>query len=217
MSKTARPGTAESSAGVLFIVSAPSGTGKTSLVNKLLEFEPNMMVAVSHTTRAKRAKETDAVNYHFVDPDVFERMIKENAFLEHAKVFDHLYGTSKAAVERDLSAGRDVVLEIDWQGARQVRVAFPQAVGIFILPPSVASLRSRLRSRGQDDDAVIEARLAAARGEMMHCEEYDYLIVNDDFAVALGELRAITGAEHARFSYRHTRLQWLLDELLAEG
>ena len=174
-----------------------------------------MVVAVSHTTREKRPKETDAVNYHFVAPGVFQRMIKEDAFLEYAKVFDHLYGTSKVAVERDLGVGRDVLLEIDWQGARQVRAALPQAVSIFILPPSLASLRSRLRSRGQDDNAVIETRLAAARGEISHCDEYDYLVVNDDFSIALGEVRAITHAEHARHDHQRGRFKTLLDELMS--
>jgi len=126
--------TVESSRGILFIVSAPSGAGKTSLVSELPELESNMLVAVSHTTREKRPMETDAVNYHFVAPGVFQQMIKADAFLEYAKVFDHLYGTSKAAVERDLRAGRDVLLEIDWQGARQVRAALPQAVSIFTNP-----------------------------------------------------------------------------------
>lgn len=207
--------TVESSRGILFIVSAPSGAGKTSLVSELPELESNMLVAVSHTTREKRPMETDAVNYHFVAPGVFQQMIKADAFLEYAKVFDHLYGTSKAAVERDLRAGRDVLLEIDWQGARQVRAALPQAVSIFILPPSLASLRSRLRSRGQDDDAVIQTRLATARSEISHCDEYDYLVVNDDFSVALGELRAITHAEHARYDHRRGHLKTLLDELLS--
>ena len=201
--------------GVLFIVSAPSGAGKTTLVNALLEHEPNLLVCVSHTTREKRPNERDGVNYHFVDTRTFKRMIAENAFVEHAEVFGNLYGTAMSAVTRDLAAGRSVVLEIDWQGAAQIRQVFPQAVSIFILPPSLATLRARLQRRGQDDAAVIEARLAAARGEMAHWDEFDYLVVNDEFDAALREMRAITRGGPGRSVCPSAGVRALLDELLA--
>ncbi len=201
--------------GVLFIVSAPSGAGKTTLVNALLEQERNLVVCVSHTTREKRPNEQDGVNYHFVDTSTFERMITENAFVEHAQVFGNFYGTAKSAVTGDLAAGRNVVLEIDWQGAAQIRCVFPQAVSIFILPPSLATLRARLHSRGQDTATVIDARLAAARGEMAHCKEFDYIVVNDEFATALQEMQAITRAKPGADGQPSVIVQALLDELLA--
>ncbi|MEE8079654.1 MAG: guanylate kinase [Pseudomonadales bacterium] len=200
--------------GVLFIVSAPSGAGKTSLVNALLEHEQNMVVCVSHTTREMRPNEQNGVNYHFVDTSTFERMLSENAFFEHAEVFGNFYGTAKSAVKQDLAAGRNVVLEIDWQGAAQIRRVFPQAVSIFILPPSLATLRGRLHSRGQDEPAVIEARLAQARGDISHCKEFDYVVVNDEFDAALQEMRAIARATPGCRAQPSAVVQTLLDELL---
>ncbi len=201
--------------GTLFIVSAPSGAGKTSLVAELLEGDPNLHLSISHTTRPRRPKETAGVNYHFVDKPAFEEMISADAFLEHASVFGNYYGTSKAAVAEPLAAGQDVLLEIDWQGAALVRQAHPNAVSIFIVPPSQAALRERLQGRAQDDPEVIESRLAEAKTEMRHYDEFDYLVVNDEFAVALGELRAIVLAERCRVTTRAARNSALMDSLLA--
>lgn len=177
--------------GILFIVSAPSGAGKTSLLKALVESTDRICVSVSHTTRAPRPGETDGQHYHFVDTATFERMVAAGEFVEHARVFDNHYGTSSAAVTSDLVAGRDVVLEIDWQGARQVRERFPEAVSVFILPPSVNELRRRLSARGQDAEEVVERRMRDAMGELSHFDEYDYLVVNDRFEAALEDLRAV--------------------------
>jgi guanylate kinase len=201
--------------GTLFIVSAPSGAGKTSLVAKLLEAEPNLHLSISHTTRPRRPKEVAEVNYHFVDKAKFEEMIAADAFLEHASVFGNYYGTSKAAIAEPLAAGQDVLLEIDWQGAALVRKVHPEAVSIFIVPPSQAALRERLQGRAQDDPDVIESRLAEAKTEMAHYEEFDYLVVNDHFDVALEELRAIVLAERCRVSTRAARNSELMKALLA--
>lgn len=201
--------------GILFIVSAPSGTGKTSLVNALLESDPNLTVSVSHTTRPRRPKEAAGVNYHFVDRAGFEAMVAQDAFLEHAEVFGNYYGTSREAVKVALATGSDVVLEIDWQGAALVRRQEPDAVSIFIVPPSAEALRSRLQLRGQDDPQVIESRLAAARGEMAHHGEFDYLVINDAFDEALAELTAIVLAERCRESRRSVRQRDLLHALLS--
>jgi len=169
--------------GTLFIFSAPSGAGKTSLVKALLQAMDGIEVSVSHTTRPPRPGEVDGVDYHFVDVPTFEKMVAEGAFLEHARVFDNYYGTARSSVEARLQAGVDVILEIDWQGARLVREQF--------LPPSREALEVRLRGRGQDSDEVIARRMRDAVREMSHYAEFDYLVINDDFEVALGELRAI--------------------------
>jgi len=204
-----------SNSGTLFIVSAPSGAGKTSLVAELLESDPGLRLSVSHTTRPSRPKETAGVNYHFVDNAAFEDMIAAGAFLEHACVFGNYYGTSKAAVAEPLAAGQDVLLEIDWQGAALVRQVLPEAVSIFIVPPSQEALRERLQGRAQDDPDVIESRLAEAKTEMRHYDEFDYLVVNDDFAIALDELRAIVLAERCRVRTRAARDSDLMGSLLA--
>jgi len=201
--------------GTLFIVSAPSGAGKTSLVAELLEGDPSLNLSISHTTRPRRPKETAGVNYHFVDKTEFEKMIDADAFLEYASVFGNYYGTSKAAVAEPLADGRDVLLEIDWQGAALVRQAHPEAVSIFIVPPSQDALRERLQGRAQDDPDVIESRLAEAKTEMQHYDEFDYLVVNDVFAAALEELRAIVLAERCRVSTRAARNSDLMAALLA--
>lgn len=180
----------------LFIISAPSGTGKTSLVKALVASLSNIIVSISHTTRPKRPGEIDGVNYHFVDKNTFHDMLNHDDFLEHAEVYDDFYGTSKTEVDRRLSEGTDVILEIEWQGARQVRTLYPEAVSIFILPPNQASLRERLESRGQDSEAVINKRLAMAAQEVAYCQEYDYLVLNDQFEMALSDLRSIIRAEH---------------------
>lgn len=177
--------------GTLFIISAPSGAGKTSLVRELVESLDGIQVSVSHTTRARREGEVDGVNYHFVDVPGFEAMIERGEFFEYARVFDNYYGTSRPAVQAALAAGQDVILEIDWQGARQVRQQLPEAVSVFILPPSREELERRLSGRGTDEHAVIERRMRDAVSEMSHHDEYDYLVINDDFTTALDELRAL--------------------------
>ncbi|MBE0488539.1 MAG: guanylate kinase [Halomonas sp.] len=181
--------------GTLFIVSAPSGAGKTSLVRELIESLDGIQVSVSHTTRERRNGEVNGVNYHFVDVPAFEAMIERGEFFEHARVFDNYYGTSRPAVQAALAAGQDVILEIDWQGARQVRSQLPDAVSIFILPPSREELEHRLASRGTDEHAVIERRMRDAVSEMSHHDEYDYLVINDDFTTALRELQALVIAQ----------------------
>jgi guanylate kinase len=174
--------------GTLYIVSAPSGAGKTSLLKVLLEDMKDIAVSVSHTTRAMRPGEENGVHYHFVDVESFQQMTAAGDFLEHAQVFDNFYGTSQAAVTAQLASGQDVILEIDWQGAQQVRKHFADAVSIFILPPSKAALRERLTDRGQDDEAIIDRRMRDAEAEMSHYAEFDYLVVNDDFDTAVADL-----------------------------
>lgn len=184
--------------GILFIISAPSGAGKTSLVSELLVRMDNIKASISHTTRDRRPGEEDGVNYYFVSQQEFISMLEQNAFLEHAEVFGNFYGTSEQWVRNTLAAGDDVILEIDWQGAAQVRQLFDDSTSIFILPPSKQALRQRLDSRGQDDSAVIEKRIAAATEEMSHYIEADYVVINDDFEVALNQLMAIVSAQHCR-------------------
>jgi guanylate kinase len=202
--------------GSLFVVSAPSGAGKSSLLAALCRRRPGLRVAVSHTTRAPRPGERDGEHYHFVDRAAFLALVGEEAFLEHAQVFDHYYGTSEAAVREALAAGGDLVLEIDWQGARQVRRRFREACCIFILPPSLAALRERLAGRGQDSAAVIERRMGAARAELAHYPEYDYLVVNERFEGALEALDCIVAAYRLREPLQSERLAPLLGELLAQ-
>lgn len=203
------------SQGTLFIVSAPSGAGKTSLVRELIESLDGIQVSVSHTTRAKREGEVNGVNYHFTDVAEFEAMIARGEFFEYAKVFDNYYGTSRQAVEVLLAAGQDVILEIDWQGAQQVRRLMPQAKSIFILPPTQEALRQRLTNRGQDSDEVIQKRMREAVSEMTHYVEYDYLVINDDFAHALIDLQAIFRANQLLQGAQQQRFDGLLKQLLA--
>ncbi len=177
--------------GKLFVISAPSGAGKTSLVQSLLEARPGLVVSVSHTTRKPRAHEVEGREYHFVTPVQFQELVRQNAFLEHARVFDNSYGTGAQQVRDKLAAGRDVLLEIDWQGAQQVRRAMPASVSIFVLPPSRQALEDRLRDRRTDDDAVIRRRLADAASDMGHYREFDYVVVNDQFDKAVGDLVSI--------------------------
>ncbi len=184
--------------GILYIVSAPSGAGKTSLLKELVQQRAGLAVCVSHTTRAPRPGEENAVHYHFVDQARFQAMINAGEFLEHAQVFDNFYGTAESSVRSQLERGQDVVLEIDWQGAAQVRRIFPDAVSIFIVPPSVEALRERLSNRGQDSDAIIERRMRDAMSEMSHHQEYDFIVVNDDFAHALSDLAAILRSQDLR-------------------
>lgn len=201
--------------GMLLVVSAPSGAGKTSLVNALVAGDPNIVVSVSHTTRPRRRSERDGEDYFFIDAAEFARMEGAGEFLEHALVFGNRYGTSRGVVEQELSRGRDVLLEIDWQGAQQIRRVFPSAVSLFILPPSHEALRERLRSRGQDDEAAITKRTAEAVIEMSHHHEYDYLIVNDRFDEAVADLVGIIRAERLRLPRQAKRHERLLEELLS--
>ncbi len=200
------------SKGVLYIVSAPSGAGKTSLVKALLKTDPAIRLSVSYTTRAPRPGETDGRDYHFVSRERFEAMLAEGEFLEHAEVYGNFYGTSKGVIARDLNAGRDILLEIDWQGAAQVQEHFPQAASIFILPPSFDALRTRLDGRGQDSAEVIERRLAAAAHDVAHAGAFDYIIVNDDFDHALQDLVAITRSIRLEAARQLDRYAALFDE-----
>ncbi len=201
--------------GALFVVVAPSGAGKTSLLARLLKEEPNIRLSVSYTTRAPRPGERDGREYHFVDRPAFERMIAADEFLEHADVHGNLYGTSRKWIEGMLRSENDVLLEIDWQGARQVRAMLPQMVGIFILPPSLAELRRRLQSRATDAPDAIERRLANAREEVSHVLEFEYIIVNEQFDAALADLKQVvavirtTPVSRAQQAYRIAKL---LDE-----
>ncbi len=200
--------------GKLYIVSAPSGAGKTSLVKQLIADTPRLAVSVSHTTRARRAAEQDGVDYFFVTANQFQEMIQTQAFLEHAQVFDNYYGTARKTVEDYLAEGEDIILEIDWQGAQQVRKLLPDSVSIFILPPSIAVLRQRLQSRGQDDAGIIARRMQDAVAEMSHFSEFDYLIVNDDFAIALKQLKSIIIANRLLQQRQQHELNSLLQNLL---
>lgn len=199
-------------AGDLFVVVAPSGAGKTSLVTRLLEAEPGIRLSVSHTTRAPREGEVDGREYHFVTRAAFEAMIAAGDFLEHADVYGNYYGTSRRWIEQELEGEHDVLLEIDWQGALQVRKLFPRMVGIFILPPSLAELRRRLTDRGKDSPAVIERRMASAREEISHVLEFEYIIVNEQFDVALADLQAVVRAARLSRERGASRLSRLLDE-----
>ena len=199
--------------GTLFIISAPSGAGKTSLVADILMLVDNIQASISHTTRPCRPGEVNGVNYHFVDVDTFSSMIAEHVFLEHANVFGNYYGTSKQWVKETLATGTDVILEIDWQGAEQARKQFSDSCSIFILPPSIEALEQRLKARGQDNNDVIARRIAAAQEEMHHCVDADYVVVNDVFEEARDQLENIIYAQRCRLSaIRDTKL---LQDLLA--
>lgn len=180
--------------GLLFVVAAPSGAGKTSLVAALLDALPDLALSISHTTRPIRPGEEDGVNYHFTERSTFEDMIRDGQFLESADVFGNLYGTARASLATQRESGRDVVLEIDWQGAKQVRAAFPDAISMFVLPPSRAELLARLQGRGQDSAEVIERRTALARTELSQYNDFDYLIINDDFVTARDDMVAVVRA-----------------------
>jgi guanylate kinase len=203
-----------SAQGTLFILSAPSGAGKTSLLKALRQDDSQLHVSISHTTRAMRPGEQDGIDYHFILQDEFLRMVGEGCFLEHAEVFGNYYGTSEAAVNAELEAGHDTVLEIDWQGARQVRRRFPGAVSIFVLPPDQQALRDRLDDRGQDSQETIQRRMKQAVEEMSHYAEFDYLIINDEFDTALAQLAAVVNAQRQRLSYQTARNSDRIRDLL---
>ena len=200
--------------GNLFTVSAPSGAGKTSLVSALVEKMGGLRLSVSHTTRPQRSGEQNGVNYNFVSTTEFQEMVARSDFLEHAEVFGNLYGTSESWVRSALGNGNDVILEIDWQGAAQIRKQIPETSGIFILPPSQEVLRHRLQGRGQDSNEVIEQRMAQARDEISHYAEAEYLVVNDDFETALDELEAIISSSRAKIANRSQEYANLITELL---
>jgi guanylate kinase len=202
--------------GTLYIVAAPSGAGKTSLTRALLEQEPGIALSVSYTSRAPRPNEVDGVHYHFVSRSLFEEMIRRGEFFEHAVVHGDLKGTARTAVERTLAQGKDVLLEIDWQGARQVRAQMLDTVSIFILPPSRAELERRLRARAADSEEVIRRRLVDSRADIAHAQEFDYLIVNDEFATALAEMHAIVKNRQLRCAAQMDRQSALLADLLRD-
>lgn len=200
--------------GHLYIVTAPSGAGKTTLVRLLLENDPGIGLSISHTTRAPRTGEANGVAYHFTDVADFLARVNRGEFLEWAEVHGNYYGTSRTWIESQLAAGRDVLLEIDWQGAQQVRKVFPDAIGVFILPPSMEELARRLSGRGTDSDEVITRRLAAARDEMRHVGEFDYVIINNDLQVALADLMSVVRATRLRLPVQQERHASLFASLL---
>jgi len=200
--------------GNLYVVAAPSGAGKTTLVRLLLEHEPEVQLSISTTTRDPRPGEADGREYHFVDVAAFRAMIERHDFLEWAQVHGNFYGTSKKWIAERLAAGADVLLEIDWQGAQQVRAQFPQAIGVFILPPSMDELARRLNQRGTDSSEVVARRLAAAQAEMRHVGEFDYVIINDRLEQALEELRAVVRASRLRLAAQRVRHAALFARLI---
>ena len=200
--------------GQLLIVSAPSGAGKTSLIRALMEQDQRVEVSVSHTTRPQRPGELEGVNYFFISTETFHAMREAGAFFESAEVFGHFYGTSLTQLEARLSDGADVILEIDWQGAQQVRKLLPDSAWLFILPPSLEALKSRLQARGQDAEDTIEIRMRAARDEMSHWDEADYLIINDHFDSALEALQALVRSLRLRIGQQQSALQNLIEDLL---
>ena len=204
------------SKGTLFIVSAPSGAGKSSLINALLKkfnLDDSLRLFISHTTREPRPGEVDHESYHFVSVEEFKSLIERNAFFEHAKVFDNYYGTSKEIVLDWINQGKDVLFDIDWQGARLIKEQVPEAIKIFILPPCLDALRQRLIKRGQDDMDVINKRMAQAMSEISHYDEYDYVIINDDFDESLITLRSIILSKRAELESLHNNNQALLDDM----
>lgn len=202
---------------LLFILASPSGGGKSSLIAALLEKDDGVRLSVSHTTRPPRPGEVDGQHYYFVDEESFLQLVDQEAFLEHAQVFDNRYGTGRAQVEDQLTSGFDVLLDIDWQGARQVKQAFASARGIFILPPSMAELRRRLTRRGQDSAAVVERRMRDASAEISHWNEFDHVIVNDDFNAALADLQAIVKSGAPLRTGQRERVKEILADFLGTG
>lgn len=201
--------------GNLYIISAPSGAGKTSLIKKLLPAMDKITVSVSHSTRSQRPGEIDGIDYFFTSVEKFQEIIAHSGFLEYARVFDNFYGTAQSSVEENLNKGIDVILEIDWQGAQQIRHQLPNTITIFILPPSTDILRQRLQERGQDNEAIIDRRMQDAAKEMSHYAEYDYLVINDDFNTALNALKSIILANRLSIGRQQYQLESLLVDLLA--
>lgn len=201
--------------GIPFIIAAPSGCGKTSLVAALTASESSIKASVSYTTRPMRPGEKNGVNYHFIEELEFKELIKVNALLEYAKVFDYYYGTSKEWVQQQLEQGFDIILEIDWQGAQQIRQRLEEVISIFILPPSLKILEHRLKKRGQDDEAVILKRMQLAQAEMAHFQEFDYIVINDDFNKAIADLSAIIRTEHLKCKQQLQKLSTLINNLLS--
>ena len=199
--------------GSLFIISAPSGAGKTSLVHALLNINPQIELSVSYTTRNPRAGERDGKDYHFVSRETFLEMAKRGEFLESAEVYGNFYGTSQTWISLEIAKDKDILLEIDWQGAAQVRKLFPQCVSIFILPPSIEALEQRLKGRGKDNDEVIAKRMAAVRDDVAHVAEFDYVIINDNLNEALRELNSVTLAAKLRCAKQLSRHQDLINQL----
>jgi guanylate kinase len=199
--------------GNLFVISAPSGAGKTSLVQALLNINPQIDVSVSYTTRDPRPGEHDGKDYHFVSRESFLAMAKRGEFLESAEVYGNLYGTSQTWINHENSRGKDILLEIDWQGAAQVRGLFPECISVFILPPSLKALEERLKKRGKDNDAVIARRMAAVRQDVAHVAEFDYVIINDNLNEALRELNAVVLSAKLRCAKQLTRHQDLINQL----
>ena len=202
--------------GTLYIISAPSGGGKTSLVNALVNQIPQMKISISHTTRPARPHEEEGVHYFFVDEPSFNTLQEKGQFLESAKVFNYFYGTSKETIERQLEAGFDILLDIDWQGARQIKAQM-ECVQIFIVPPSREALLERLRNRKQDSETIISERMRQANREIAHFEEYDFLIINDTFELALADLVAIVKSQRLRVSYQKDRFKQMLSTLIQEA
>lgn len=201
--------------GTLFIISAPSGAGKTSLVKALLENDPQIQVSISYTTRNPRPQEMNGIDYHFVTLLEFQAMLEKNTFLEYAKVFDNYYGTSQIWLEQQLNEGKDIILEIDWQGAQQVRAKMPTAVSIFILPPSKNTLEQRLRNRAQDSEEIIARRLKDAVYDMSHYSEFDYVVINDNFNIAFNELQNIIKSQRLRLENQHRRFKEQINQLIS--
>jgi len=201
--------------GMLYIIAAPSGAGKTSLVRAMADQVDSVVISISHTTRMARPGEIDGVNYHFVSTEKFQTLIEQNIFLEYAQVFGSYYGTSSEWVREKLQSGNDVILEIDWQGAKQIRQLFPHTTSIFIVPPSLEVLQNRLKERAQDSAQVIEKRMLEAKAEISHYHEFDYLIVNDNFELAVGDLKNIVLAHRLRTDRQKSVNHKLLESLLS--
>ena len=201
--------------GNLFVVAAPSGTGKTTLVHALIKVLPNVAISISHTTRPKRSSEINHVHYHFVDDDTFQSMVNQQDFLEHATIFGCHYGTSKSWVQQTLSKGKDVILEIDWQGQQQIKRLIPETISIFILPPSRQDLQARLSRRNQDHPEMLQKRLADAREATKHLHEFDYIVVNDYFEQAVTDLTHIVATSRLSEKNQSIKLTLLINELLA--